>query len=172
MSHRCPIMGKQRANAHTPETTTMPTTDDTHPTSSWCSPPTRRRSPPTNRPRCACWSGCRRRTFPGHGARAPLHLALVLDRSGSMSGEPLAEAKRCARNMIDGLGAGDRAAIFAFDDVVAQFAPLTPASEKLVLAAALDEHRIRRNRPTCTADGTRARGAWPARRWPATPCAA
>lgn len=70
--------------------------------------------------------------------RAPLHLALVLDRSGSMTGVPLAEAKRCARNMIDGLAAEDRAAIFAFDDTVIQYAPLTQAAGKIALAAALD----------------------------------
>ncbi len=50
--------------------------------------------------------------------RPPLHLALVLDRSGSMSGAPLEEAKRCARNIVDSLAPGDRAAIFAFDDEV------------------------------------------------------
>ena len=69
--------------------------------------------------------------------RTPLHLALVLDRSGSMNGEPLEEAKRCARNIIDSLAPGDRAAIFAFDDEIERVAPLTPSSEKLALSAAL-----------------------------------
>jgi Ca-activated chloride channel family protein len=69
--------------------------------------------------------------------RRPLHLAIVLDRSGSMSGTPLQEAKRCARLMLDGLAPGDRAAVIAFDDEVARVAPLTPASHKLTLASAL-----------------------------------
>lgn len=74
---------------------------------------------------------------PGSAARNPLHLALVLDRSGSMNGVPLEEAKRCARNIIDSLAAGDRAAIYAFDDEILCVAPLTPASDKLLLGAAL-----------------------------------
>ena len=69
--------------------------------------------------------------------RAPLHLAVVLDRSGSMSGAPLEEAKRCARNIVDSLASGDRAAIFAFDDEVERVAPLTPAADRLALSAAL-----------------------------------
>ena len=74
---------------------------------------------------------------PGTVPRAPLHLALVLDRSGSMGGAPLEEAKRCARNIIDSLAPGDRAAIFAFDDQIDRVAPLTAAANKLALSAAL-----------------------------------
>lgn len=74
---------------------------------------------------------------PGTVKRAPLHLALVLDRWGSMSGAPLEEAKRCARHIVDNLAPGDRAAIFAFDDDITCVAPLTPAVQKLVLATAL-----------------------------------
>ncbi len=70
-------------------------------------------------------------------AHRPLHLALVLDRSGSMNGQPLDEAKRCARNMIDSLAPDDRAAIFAFDENVQCVAPLTPAADKLALSSAL-----------------------------------
>jgi Ca-activated chloride channel family protein len=70
-------------------------------------------------------------------ARPPLHLALVLDRSGSMSGEPLEEAKRCARHIVDSLAPGDRAAIVAFDDEIDRVAPLTPPANKLTLSAAL-----------------------------------
>ena len=69
--------------------------------------------------------------------RTPLHLALVLDRSGSMNGAPLEEAKRCARNIIDSLAPGDRAAVFAFDDEVERVAPLTAASDKLALSTAV-----------------------------------
>ena len=48
--------------------------------------------------------------------RPPLNLALVLDRSGSMDGRPLEEAKRCAIEVVDGLLPTDRVAIVAYDD--------------------------------------------------------
>ena len=35
--------------------------------------------------------------------RKPYHLSLVIDRSGSMSGEPLLEAVRCAKHIVDRL---------------------------------------------------------------------
>lgn len=73
----------------------------------------------------------------GIAPRHPLHLALVLDRSGSMNGLPLEEAKRCVRNIVDSLAPGDRAAIFSFDDQVECVAPLTPAADKLALVTAL-----------------------------------
>ena len=47
--------------------------------------------------------------------RLPYHLALVIDRSGSMSGEPLAEAVRCARHIVDRLQSSDVASLVVFD---------------------------------------------------------
>jgi Ca-activated chloride channel family protein len=44
----------------------------------------------------------------GTPSRNPLHLSLVIDRSGSMAGEPLDHAKRCAEFMLDGLQPADR----------------------------------------------------------------
>lgn len=46
--------------------------------------------------------------------RIPLNLALVIDRSGSMGGQPLHEAKRCAAHIVRGLKPDDRAAIVAY----------------------------------------------------------
>jgi Ca-activated chloride channel family protein len=50
--------------------------------------------------------------------RVPLNLALVIDRSGSMGGQPLHEAKRCAAHIVRGLKPDDRAAIVAYDSDV------------------------------------------------------
>jgi Ca-activated chloride channel family protein len=50
--------------------------------------------------------------------RPPINLALVLDRSGSMSGRPLEEAKRAAVRFAGFLGADDRLAVVVFDDRV------------------------------------------------------
>ena len=40
--------------------------------------------------------------------RKPLNISLVLDRSGSMNGRPMEEAKRCASYIIDQLNEKDR----------------------------------------------------------------
>lgn len=50
----------------------------------------------------------------GSTARAPVDLALVLDRSGSMGGEPLAKAKEAARTLVKRLGTDDRLALVHF----------------------------------------------------------
>lgn len=56
--------------------------------------------------------------------RPPLQMALVLDRSGSMNGKPLAEAKRCAEMIVERLRPGDRAAVVVFDDRIQTLVPL------------------------------------------------
>ncbi len=62
--------------------------------------------------------------------RTPLNLAIVLDRSGSMSGQPLSEAKRCASFIIDRLGPNDRAALVTYDSGVELLVPSTTVTDK------------------------------------------
>ncbi len=46
---------------------------------------------------------------------APLNLTLILDRSGSMEGNPLSRVKQAAEQIIDNLSAGDRLSVVAFN---------------------------------------------------------
>jgi Ca-activated chloride channel homolog len=56
-------------------------------------------------------------------AVAAKDVTLVLDRSGSMSGEPIEHARRAAANIIGRLAAGDRVNVMAFDDDVVSLYP-------------------------------------------------
>lgn len=49
-------------------------------------------------------------------ARAPLAVSLVIDRSGSMSGGKLEEAKRCALDLLSRLKDGDWVSMVVYDD--------------------------------------------------------
>jgi Ca-activated chloride channel family protein len=69
--------------------------------------------------------------------RSPLNLAIVLDRSGSMSGQPLDEAKRCAGMIIDRLGTKDRAAVVVYDHNVAVVVPTTQTANKVPFHTAI-----------------------------------
>lgn len=74
------------------------------------------------------------------GERAPLHLALVIDRSGSMAGRPLDEAKRCAIEVVERLTPRDRVAVIAYDhhvEIVQSVAPGGDASHTRAAIAAL-----------------------------------
>ena len=58
--------------------------------------------------------------------RAPLNLALVLDRSGSMQGDKLRYVQQAACHVLDLLDERDRVAVVAYDDQIALIAPSTP----------------------------------------------
>lgn len=69
--------------------------------------------------------------------RMPRHLALVIDRSGSMSGQPLEEAKRCARMVVDGLRPEDQVAVVVYDDEVDRLTGLVGAGNRDTLRHAI-----------------------------------
>lgn len=56
--------------------------------------------------------------------RQPLHLALALDRSGSMSGPPLEAARKAASFLVGQLHDEDQLALVTYDDTVRLEAPL------------------------------------------------
>lgn len=69
--------------------------------------------------------------------RKPYHLALVIDRSGSMSGEPIREAVRCARHMVDRMAPSDQASLIVFDDRVKTLVGAQPVGDRKALHMAL-----------------------------------
>ena len=61
--------------------------------------------------------------------RPRLNLALVLDRSGSMSGEKLAYVKEAALHILDMLRTDDQVAVVVFDDEVNLLSPSVPVTD-------------------------------------------
>ena len=55
----------------------------------------------------------------------PKRLALVVDRSGSMNGEPLTEALRCVTHIADCLTPSDQLSVVVYDDKVDVLLPMT-----------------------------------------------
>ncbi|MBS0454454.1 MAG: VWA domain-containing protein [Proteobacteria bacterium] len=71
--------------------------------------------------------------------RTPLRLALVIDRSGSMDGAPLQEAKRCVEHIVTRLQPVDSVAVLAYDNAIQVPVPLQPAHSHQAILAAIRE---------------------------------
>jgi Ca-activated chloride channel homolog len=69
---------------------------------------------------------------------APLNLALVLDRSGSMQGNPLNTVKQAAKALIQQLAPGDFLSIVAFDHQPLILVPSQPVGDRAPLLAQID----------------------------------
>jgi Ca-activated chloride channel family protein len=65
--------------------------------------------------------------------RAPLDLALVIDRSSSMSGRPIEAALESAVRIVRGLRPDDRVTVVAFDDRIEVVQALTAATDREAL---------------------------------------
>lgn len=61
--------------------------------------------------------------------RTPLNLALVVDRSGSMQGPKLQEAKRCVVELIKRMNPQDRVGVVQYDDNADTVLPLSSVEE-------------------------------------------
>jgi Ca-activated chloride channel homolog len=75
---------------------------------------------------------------PHRQQRPPLNLALVIDRSGSMSGTKLSYARKAARFLAGELTSRDRLAIVTFDDEVKVVVPSTPVVDPQPFIAAIN----------------------------------
>jgi Ca-activated chloride channel homolog len=62
--------------------------------------------------------------------RRPLNLSLVLDRSGSMAGQPLRSAIEAAQNLVEELTPDDLLSVVIYDDVAETILPPQPVSDR------------------------------------------
>lgn len=76
--------------------------------------------------------------LPSTQERAPVNLALALDRSGSMAGEKIENCRRAARQLVSQLHERDRLALVTFGSdatTLIQSTPVTPAARARMLSA-------------------------------------
>ena len=71
--------------------------------------------------------------------REALNLSLVLDRSGSMGGQAIEEAKRCAAYIIDQLTEKDRVSLVIYDNRIEVIVPSTNVIDKSLFKRAISE---------------------------------
>jgi VWFA-related protein len=71
------------------------------------------------------------------GSRESLSLAIVVDRSESMAGDKIEQAKASVERFLSLMEPGDRASLIIFSDTVERVAPLTGDSEQLKQATAV-----------------------------------
>ena len=70
-------------------------------------------------------------------SRPPVNIAIVLDKSGSMSGEKLMKAKEAAAMAVDRLSPDDIVSIIAYDSTVQVVVPATKATDKPAIHAGI-----------------------------------
>ena len=70
--------------------------------------------------------------------RQPLNLALVIDRSGSMSGDRIANAKRAAARLVELLSPGDTFSLVAYSDNAQVLFPASKTTNKPAALAAIN----------------------------------
>lgn len=69
----------------------------------------------------------------GEAVRAPANVAIVLDKSGSMGGEKIQQARLSAIDAVERLQAQDVVSVVAYSDTVEVVVPARPAAEKAAI---------------------------------------
>jgi Ca-activated chloride channel homolog len=70
--------------------------------------------------------------------RAPVNVSIVIDRSGSMQGQKLSEAKTAAAMAVRRLGPSDVVSVVAYDDTVTVIVPAQRVTDAERIIAAID----------------------------------
>jgi Ca-activated chloride channel family protein len=73
-----------------------------------------------------------------YSTEVPLNISVVIDRSGSMSGDKLINAKRAAKHLIDQLNPNDYVSIVMYDDRVNLVHPTTVAVNRHLIKSKID----------------------------------
>jgi Ca-activated chloride channel homolog len=96
----------------------------------------------------------------GPPVRPPLSVAIVIDRSKSMSGEPIEHAKAAAARLVSRLDAGDAFTVIAYSDNDTTVVPMLPASaaHKALALRAIAELEI--DNGTCISCGLSRAAEW------------
>jgi Ca-activated chloride channel family protein len=74
--------------------------------------------------------------------RPPVNVAIVLDRSGSMSGDKIRQAKEAAKYAVDLLGPQDILSIITYESTVDVLMPATRVADKNRVKSLIDEIQI------------------------------
>ena len=83
--------------------------------------------------------------LPHREARPPVNLALVIDRSGSMSGDKIARAREAALELVSRLGPDDIVSLIAYDSTVETLVPAQRLREARDLETAIRSLEARGN---------------------------
>lgn len=75
----------------------------------------------------------------GKEKRTPANIAIVIDRSGSMQGDKIKQAREAARAAVNRLNGNDIVSIVAYDDTVSVVVPATKASDRAAINAGIDK---------------------------------
>jgi Ca-activated chloride channel family protein len=73
----------------------------------------------------------------GKAKRTPANIAIVIDRSGSMQGDKIKQARNAALAAVNRLNANDIVSIIAYDDTVSVLVPATKASDRTTINAGI-----------------------------------
>lgn len=76
--------------------------------------------------------------IPGDKERPPVNVALVLDKSGSMQGENIRQAREAAKMAIGRLGPNDIVSVVVYDSTVNVLVPATKCTDKAAIYAQID----------------------------------